>query len=118
MGCISCSTCPKRATSMCPKEELTYTQNRITKLKAELKEMKDKAIGQQRVEYVRQEYDFGCRHFLISDGHPVCEAEYDITLCSKDCPFSTNRPGSFMINGKNQIIKKGKPRSIRDILGR
>lgn len=118
MGCISCKTCWKKDTSMCPKEELTYSQNRIAKLKDELKEAKAKADQQPEVEIVRKEYNFGCRYFLISDAQPVCEAEYDVTLCGTDCPFATNRPGSYRINGKNQIIEKGKPRSIKDILGR
>ena len=49
-------------------------------------------------------YNTDCRNFSFVDGEALCGIKMDLQYCNNNCPYCTNRAGSYVTDSQGKIV--------------
>lgn len=90
-------------------------QRRIEQARKEQQELerKEKSVKEERAKALISKltmyqtvfpYNTNCRYFVFSDGEALCDVKMDLQYCNNNCPYCTNRAGSYMTDKGGRVV--------------
>ncbi len=77
---------------------------RLAKEERLLKEKRAKALLDAIYVPPKFPYNTKCRNFSFVDGEALCSIKMDLLYCNDNCPYCTNKAGSYMTDNQGKII--------------
>lgn len=79
-------------------------QERLEKEERQLKQKRAKALIDAVYTPPKFPYNTNCRNFSFIDGEPLCSIKMDLLYCNDNCPYCTNKAGSYMTDSQGKIV--------------